>query len=464
MGLRALTVESLLEFEQLGITYHRRPYELAPEWLLVHGDEGGMSQEPGRTALRLANKFGKSVVCGHCFDDQTQILTPEGWVSHDALSEDSVVLTMNKDTGAGEWQKVEGVHRYTHYRELVNVKAMGVDLAVTPDHGLITVDPRGFRYPKASEVEGKEVAIPLALRHDEESLPLSDDEIRVLAWIMAEGDISPRGYVRIAQSDTPKGGLAALEATLDGAGLRYSKHLRYRGGEDGHGVHHNYDAYRYSILGGKCELADTYLDGASKNPLRRLAGMSSAQAEVFLREYAKADGQCDRHDTVSIQLNTAEVEKLDFFQELAVRSGFRSSTSGGGGRHYTLTLNERGAVHVHAKSWSRSAYDGVVWCVTVPNGTLVVRRGGRTAITQNTHRLGLISNVQAVNGKTTRALWGFEVGNIMDMRKAGYLGGGSANWHMGAGILYVDGRHVTPVLVPLRADGSFTVGGREYRG
>jgi hypothetical protein len=146
MGLRALTVESLLEFEELGITYHRRPYELAPEWLLVHGDEGGMSQEPGRTALRLANKFGKSVVCGH------------------------------------------------------------------------------------------------------------------------------------------------------------------------------------------------------------------------------------------------------------------------------------------------------------------------------THRLGLISNVQAVNGKTTRALWGFEVGNIMDMRKAGYLGGGSANWHMGAGILYVDGRHVTPVLVPLRADGSFTVGGREYRG
>jgi hypothetical protein len=66
MGLRALTVPSLLEFDRLDITYHEAPYELAPGWLLAHGDEGSsVAPSPGGTAMRLARKWGKSVVCGH---------------------------------------------------------------------------------------------------------------------------------------------------------------------------------------------------------------------------------------------------------------------------------------------------------------------------------------------------------------------------------------------------------------
>lgn len=65
MGLKALTVPSLLEFERLGITYHTEPYELAPRWLLAHGDEGASSRVPGGTAMALARKWGYSVVCGH---------------------------------------------------------------------------------------------------------------------------------------------------------------------------------------------------------------------------------------------------------------------------------------------------------------------------------------------------------------------------------------------------------------
>lgn len=69
MGLKALEIPSLLEFDQLGITYHERPYELAPGWLLAHGDEsggsGGGAVVPGGMAMRLARKWRKSVVCGH---------------------------------------------------------------------------------------------------------------------------------------------------------------------------------------------------------------------------------------------------------------------------------------------------------------------------------------------------------------------------------------------------------------
>jgi hypothetical protein len=65
LGLKALTIPSLLQFAELGITYHTKPYELAPGWLLMHGDEGSLSRVAGSTAMGLARKTGKSVICGH---------------------------------------------------------------------------------------------------------------------------------------------------------------------------------------------------------------------------------------------------------------------------------------------------------------------------------------------------------------------------------------------------------------
>jgi hypothetical protein len=64
-SLRGLSYEGLLGLEEIGVTYHSKPYEFAPGWVLAHGDEGSLSQAAGGTALGLARKWGKSVVCGH---------------------------------------------------------------------------------------------------------------------------------------------------------------------------------------------------------------------------------------------------------------------------------------------------------------------------------------------------------------------------------------------------------------
>jgi hypothetical protein len=64
-SLAALDYERLLGLDELAITYHEKPYEFAPNWLLAHGDEGSLSQTAGGTALGLAKRWGKSVVCGH---------------------------------------------------------------------------------------------------------------------------------------------------------------------------------------------------------------------------------------------------------------------------------------------------------------------------------------------------------------------------------------------------------------
>lgn len=86
---------------------------------------------------------------------------------------------------------------------------------------------------------------------------------------------------------------------------------------------------------------------------------------------------------------------------------------------------------------------------------------GKSVVCGHTHRLGLTHATEASGGVIGRILTGLEVGNSMQFSKASYTHG-SANWQQGLGLLYVDGRNVTPVAVPVQRDGSFIVEGKRY--
>lgn len=91
------------------------------------------------------------------------------------------------------------------------------------------------------------------------------------------------------------------------------------------------------------------------------------------------------------------------------------------------------------------------------------KKAGANVVMGHTHRLGIRRETfgNASTGYTMR--WGFEVGHIMDLGKAQYLGaGGVANWQAGFGILYVGDYDVQPVEVDINRDGSFVVEGVRY--
>lgn len=98
-----------------------------------------------------------------------------------------------------------------------------------------------------------------------------------------------------------------------------------------------------------------------------------------------------------------------------------------------------------------------------PGGTALglARKTGMSVVAGHTHRLGIQPESAGVNGKS-RTIYGFEVGNLMDLGKASYLGYGGANWQTGFGLLYVNGQNVTPVAVPIHNNGTFVVEGVVY--
>ena len=92
----------------------------------------------------------------------------------------------------------------------------------------------------------------------------------------------------------------------------------------------------------------------------------------------------------------------------------------------------------------------------------LAKKTGMSVVCGHTHKQGLLHHHTAYNSKLTSQLFGFEVGNLMDLKQATYLKGGSSNWQSGFGLLYIDRGKVTPVPVPVIGN-SFTVEGETYR-
>jgi len=123
--------------------------------------------------------------------------------------------------------------------------------------------------------------------------------------------------------------------------------------------------------------------------------------------------------------------------------------------HNKLWSFAPGWVMGHGDEGATSRYAG---------GTAVAlaRKIGMSVVCGHTHKQGIIHHNTSFNGKQTSSLYGFEVGNIMDLKQATYLKGGSANWQSGFGILYIDRGKVTPVPVPMIGN-SFVVEGKVYK-
>jgi len=89
----------------------------------------------------------------------------------------------------------------------------------------------------------------------------------------------------------------------------------------------------------------------------------------------------------------------------------------------------------------------------------LTQKVGMSVACGHTHRLGLRPFTQGVNGAVTRTLYGMEVGCLMDFRQATYAK--THNWQQGFGLLYVDGKKVSPVPVLIQ-DKSFVVEGHRF--
>jgi len=114
-----------------------------------------------------------------------------------------------------------------------------------------------------------------------------------------------------------------------------------------------------------------------------------------------------------------------------------------------LGIEYRRDVFSVAPGWlAAHGHEGSLNRVSGSTALSLARKFGMSVVCGHTHRLGMQHETTGMSNRL-RTITGMEVGHAMDMSKAGYLPGGTANWQQGFGILRVRNGRTHAQLVPV---------------
>lgn len=374
-SLDALKLPNLLDLKKYNIEYSDKGIKLG-NLKIIHGDM--VRKFSGYTARGELEKHDNSGISGHCFSADVEVLTPTGWIPIIDINIGDTVGTINKDTQAFEFNKVNDKFIYDNYKELYHIKSTVVDVMVTDKHGLL-----GFNKNtnKLEEFDAKYLATTNkrykfmcgALENKSKGIDLSEAFMRLLVNISADGSIENNG-IRFHLKKQRK--ITHLKALLNELGYEYSENISRIG------------TTKIRIKSKYAKpIINTYFPTGKHLPTI-LRDVNKEQALIILDEYSLTDGNKNKDAKNSYQISSKKTTELDLLQEIFSKNGIRSSQLKRL-NHSILTVNTNPLTCITRDNVTVVPYKGRISCVSVDNGTLIIRSKGKTLITQNTHRGGV---------------------------------------------------------------------------
>jgi predicted phosphodiesterase len=373
-SLNALKIDRILNLNEYGIDFYRDEFRLG-SLKIIHGDM--VRKFSAYTARGELEKHDTSGISGHCFSEDVEVLTPTGWIPIIDVNVGDTVGTINKDTQAFEFNKVNDKFVYDNYKELYHIKSTVVDVMVTDKHGLLGFNQNNN---KLEEFDAKYLATTSkrykfmcgALKNETKGIDLSEAFIRLLVNISADGSIEDNG-VRFHLKKERK--ITHLKALLTELGYEYSE-AKTKIGTTKIRIKSKYAK----------PIINTYFPTGKHLPTI-LRDVNQEQALIILDEYSLTDGNKNKDAKNSYQISSKKTTEVDLLQEIFSKNGIRSSQLKRIS-HSILTVNTNPLTYITRDNIQIVPYKGRVSCVSVDNGTLIIRSKGKTLVTQNTHRLG----------------------------------------------------------------------------
>lgn len=327
-----------------------------------------------------------------CLDSQTEVLTASGWKKNGQIRVGDMVESLNVDTGKMELVPVQAVgSRQTRPGErMMTLKSQRFDIRTTEGHKFFVQSMRSNSWitmTGAQFFDNKEkIRLPISAQRRFRGLRLTSDEIRLIAWFMTDGGFEGGSFCITQKNDYHY----EIRALLNRIGVSFREVIRtdmtgYGGSDkpvhvfrlrkydDEHG--HGWSRYK------------RFMD---KNVSNDLNQMSRQQFEVFWKELLKGDGeQLNKSGWLWCSTST----QADAYSRMAAVRGFGCTVlpriTPHGTTVFRVSVQDKRFIS-YSPNDSRSARRSLdvsngetVWCVTNRNGTIVTRRGGRTAILGN---------------------------------------------------------------------------------
>jgi hypothetical protein len=77
------------------------------------------------------------MICAHCFSDDTELLTKDGWRGIDEVTVGTEFATFNRDTGGMEYHPATNVFVYDYVGDMYKMESSCADHLVTPNHKML---------------------------------------------------------------------------------------------------------------------------------------------------------------------------------------------------------------------------------------------------------------------------------------------------------------------------------------
>lgn len=316
-----------------------------------------------------------------CVSQDTEILTPDGWKSYKDIEEGVVIKTFNLNTQKIEDQTVTSVFKGHHKGVMYNLQNRIQDQLISPKHRVVRRVFNSQKYilePIEDILKLKSpVIIPIASNSNVSDYNISDEQIKLITWILTEGTLEKDGSFRrlsIYQSKIKnKEKYNEIVKLLKHFQLEFSETKRKGLGSD-------VARLRLNAKSSKIILKWFNDEDIKKIP-DIIFSLSQRQSRLFLDTYIKGDG----FETNKIACTDKEI--IDNLQIIAVNAGYGTTVlkrepTIGSKPVYVLRLIRHKDTYI--TKIKKVKYDGVIWCPHTVNETIIARRNGKVFITGNT--------------------------------------------------------------------------------
>jgi DNA modification methylase len=367
---------------------------------MVNGKKAHTTQKPESLLHRViaaTSNPGDLILdpfCG-CYDEKTEVLTRAGWKFWPEVTMEDEFITY-RDDGVLEYHIPTVMHKYPFQGRMVSLQSRSTDLLVTPNHNMLVKTHTDFcagrpaRFVRADSLDLSLYRIPCGGQYFPESHRLSAAQMALIGLYVSEG------YFKAGRSGRPTGNRLVI---CQNPGHKCDKMMEMLA---------EFDPLPQPGSGGRKftamltpEFAEFIKTNCGEGKYHKFlspiilknAHLSYLYAAMMLGDgYSAVNSSLERYYTSSSRLANS-------FQELCLKLGYDSTLVERPYRECQLEgrmlaptcpsyqVTVRKSAHkklIPAVHFTRSDYDGYVYCVTVPNHTLYVRRNGKTSWCGNT--------------------------------------------------------------------------------
>jgi hypothetical protein len=393
-----------------------------------------------------------------CVDEETQILTQQGWRFHHELRVKDVVLTLNHDTGLSEWQPVKHINVFYGQHEMLSIESKTHSSLTTLNHKWPTIrrpdyraktgwgSPKETRWWTTSDSITHECYVPMAAEHAE--LPLVkthiDAFVECVAWFWTEGHIDRLRNGTHGRSATISQSFVVnrekcerIRLALTGAFGQSSSFPRRGASNDADIPRWRERIDRRNISFILNAEAGALMQGFAPNRVPSCAfllSLTKQQLDLFIECSILGDGN-RRKRGYEIGLRQKDKAAVDAFQFACILAGHCTSVSTekirvfyGYGMTF-LRIRQQKRFKLCKGTHTRVTLEGVVWCPTTKNKTWLARRNGKTYFTGNSgwggedvttlRALDTLYGVHETTKNEVLTLWHTAIGDVFLRKWAG---------------------------------------------